>query len=106
MSTGVVALVAAGAPLRDVAASFEEEGVPLLVEEEAGEPEALARRAAARSPLGLGVGADGTQLVLVLAAAPGVPYLRSPAADARAFGRAAARVAARRPIGRLDVSWS
>ncbi|HEY7197042.1 MAG TPA: glycerol dehydratase reactivase beta/small subunit family protein [Gaiellaceae bacterium] len=100
MSSLVVALLADGPEAAGLAAGFEEEGVPLTIERagEDGSPEALARIAAKRSPLGLGIGGDGERLALVLAAAPGRPYLEAPVADARRFGQAAARVAARRPL--------
>jgi len=94
----VVALLADGAPASALAAGFEEEGVPLSVQREPGEASALAREAAGQAALGLGIGGDETRLVLVLAAAPGRPYLEAPATRARPFGQAAARVAARRPL--------
>ena len=93
----VVALLADGAPAAGLAAGFEEEAVPLSCERADGTPIALARRAAARSALGLGIGGDGEYLVLVLAGAHGRPYLEAPSAGARAFAHAAARLAARRP---------
>ena len=93
----VVALLTEGAPAAALDAGFEEEGVPLSCEPADGTPAALARRAAAQSALGLGIGGDGESLALVLAGASGRPYLEAPAAGARAFGHAAARVAARRP---------
>lgn len=58
----------------------------------------LAREAARRSALGLGIGGNAEWLVLVLSASPGRPYLEFAVAQARAFGHAAARVAARRPL--------
>jgi hypothetical protein len=100
MSAGVVALLHGDGLTRELAAGFEEEGVPLTVEARWGEAFALAREAARRSPLGLGVGADSDGLVLVLAAAPGSPYLSARAAEARGFGHAAARLAAGRPLAR------
>lgn len=81
-----------------VAAGFEEEGVPVTVLEAEGPPEALARQAAARALLGIGIGGDGERLALVLAGAPGRTYLQAPASSARAFGHNAARIAARRPL--------
>jgi hypothetical protein len=81
-----------------LAAGFEEESVPVRFEQAQGDAVSLARNAARASPLGLGVGADRERLVLVLAAAPGRPYLDAPATATRAFGQAAARVAARRPL--------
>lgn len=73
--------------------------MPLAVEP-AGREDALtlAREAARRSVLGLGIGGDAERLVLVLAASPGRPYLELAVSQARAFGHAAARVAARRPL--------
>ena len=82
-----------------LAAGFEEEGVPLVVEYREGEAKALAREAAGRSPLGLGIGSDARALVLVLATWPGRPYLSGEPSEARAFGRAAARLAVGRPLG-------
>lgn len=94
----VVALLAGAAPAPALAAGFEEEGVPLSLEEGDGEPEALAREAARRAALGIGIGGDERRLVLVLAAASARPYLEAPADRARSFAQAAARVAARRPL--------
>ena len=94
----VVALLTKGAPAAALAAGFEEEGVPISCEWVEGAPAVLAQRAAARSALGLGIGGDRERLALVLAGAPGRPYLESPAAGARAFAHAAARLAARRPL--------
>jgi hypothetical protein len=94
----VVALLADGAPASLLAAGFEEEGVPLSVRHQPGEAGALAREAAGQATLGLGIGGDEARLVLVLAAAPGRPYLEAPAEQGRSFAQAAARVAARRPI--------
>lgn len=81
-----------------LAAGFEEEGVPLTVLAATGSPEALAREAAKRALLGIGIGGDGERLALVLAGAPARPYLEAPAAAARAFGHDGARVVARRPL--------
>jgi hypothetical protein len=94
----VLALLAVAAPSEALAAGFEEEGVPLTVEAAEGAPEALAREAARRAILGIGVGGDRERLVLVLAAGPARPYLEAPVAEARAFGHDAARIAARRPL--------
>jgi hypothetical protein len=98
VTSAVVALLADDGPTRRLAAGFEEEGVPLDLGPSSGEAFALAREAARRSHLGLGVGGDAVRLVLVLTAAPATAYLEAPAADARRFGHAAARVAARRPV--------
>jgi hypothetical protein len=95
----VLALVSEEAPRAALAAGFEEEGVPLSIEAGEGAREVLAREAARRAALGLGIGADEERLVLVLAAAPTRAYLSAPAADARSFAQDAARVAARRPLG-------
>jgi hypothetical protein len=94
----IVALLAAPDVEPALAAGFEEEGVPLRCEHAGGEALELARDAARRSPLGLGIGADAERIVLVLAAASGSPYLEASSEDARAFGQAAARVAAHRPL--------
>ena len=99
MTAAVVAFLADGALKRDLAAGFEEEGVPLRCEPASGDAEALARAAAREAELGLGVGGDASRLVLVLAAAPGRPYLSAPPGSARAFAQAAARVVARRAVG-------
>ncbi len=102
MTVGVLALLDCDGPARGLAAGFEEEGVPLTVERRSGEAFALAREAARLSPIGLGVGADAARLVLVLAAAPGRPYLTETPGQARAFGHAAARLAAGRPLARRE----
>jgi hypothetical protein len=95
----VLGLVSETAPVSALAAGFEEEGVPLTLEVvEEGDPVALAREAARAAALGLGIGADGKRVVLVLAAATGRPYLQASADGARDFAQAAARVAARRPL--------
>jgi hypothetical protein len=94
----VVALLADGAPASALTAGFEEEGVPLSVRREQGDAGALARDAAGQAALGLGIGGDESRLVLVLAAAPGRPYLDAPATQERSFAHAVARVAARRPL--------
>jgi hypothetical protein len=94
----IVALLAGPGAEPGLAAAFEEEGVPLACEQAAGDALPLAREAARRSPLGLGIGGDAERLVLVLAASPARSYLEARAAEARAFGHAAARVAARRPL--------
>jgi hypothetical protein len=62
-----------------------------------GSPQALAREAARRGALGLGLGGNHDRLVIVLAAFPG-PYLEAAATEARAIGHDAARIAARRPL--------
>jgi hypothetical protein len=98
VSAQVVARLSAPAPARDLAAGFEEEGVPLVVEHAAGEALELARVAARRSRSGVGVGGDESRLVVVLAAAPGCPYLEAGSGSARALGAAAARLIARRPL--------
>ena len=63
-----------------------------------GSPQALAREAARRGALGLGLGGNHDRLVVVLAAFPGRPYLEAAATEARAIGHDAARIAARRPL--------
>jgi hypothetical protein len=94
----VLALVSDCAVGKVLAAGFEEEGVPLTVLAGRGAPPALARTAAGRALLGIGIGADSERLALVLAGAPARPYLECPAAAARSFGHDAARIAARRPL--------
>jgi hypothetical protein len=98
VTVGVVALLADTAVHAALTAGFEEEGVPLDAERTAGEARVLAREAARRSPLGLGIGVDAQRLVLVLAAAPGQSYLEAPPEQARAFAQAAARIASHRPL--------
>ena len=99
MSTvAVVALLGHPAWAAPLAAGFEEEGVPLVVESAEGDALELARAAARRSLLGLGIGGDLDRLALVLAASSARAYLESPPADARSLGHAAARIAARRPL--------
>ena len=78
--------------LRLVAASFEEEGVPLRVIEPCS-----ARDAALRSPLGIGLARHAGALAIALATGPDEPYVIGD--DARCMGRIAARLAARRPLG-------
>jgi len=107
----VLALISDARTAAAVAAGFEEEGVPLAVTTAgvgedgvpAAPPEALAREAARRALLGIGIGGNHERLVLALAGSVGRPYLHAPAAAAREFGRDAARVAARRPLA--DTSY-
>jgi hypothetical protein len=94
----VLALMSDASPCAALAAGFEEEGVPLTIEIAEGTPQTLARQAAKQASLGLGLGGDADRLVLVLAAAPGRPYLEGSAREARSFAQNAARVAARRPL--------
>lgn len=82
------------AVVRLVRAAFEEEAVPLVV---VGAADGTA--AAARSPLGIGIGQRAGRIELVLAAAADAPYLVGD--DARTMGRIAARLAVRRPLGEL-----
>jgi hypothetical protein len=96
--TATVVARGGDAVVRELAAGFEEEGVPLAVETATGPALALAREAARRSSSGIGIGASGGELVAVLAAAPARPYLAAPESDARCFGHAVARIVARRPI--------
>ena len=96
----VLALLSESAPRAEIAAGFEEEGVPLAVEPASGAPDALAQEAARRAVLGVGVGGDGDRLVLALAGGPARPYLVAPASEARSFGHDAARIVARRPLRR------
>ena len=94
----VLALVSDDATGAALAAGFEEEGVPISVVHAHGSPEALAREAARDAILGIGIGADGSRLALVLTGLGARPYLEGEAAAARAFGRDAARIVARRPL--------
>lgn len=94
----VLALVSDPATGAALAAGFEEEGVPVTVVVAEGAPGALAREAARRALLGIGIGGDGNRLALVLAGGPARPYLEVPSAAARSLGRDAARIAARRPL--------
>ncbi len=99
----VLALVAGDVPGDAIAAlraGFEEEGVPLAVERAEGSAQELARAAAARAVLGLGLGVDAARACAVLAAAPAAAYLDAPLAAARALAQDAARVAGRRPLRR------
>ena len=89
---------------REMAAAFEEEGVPLITEPATGTAYELAERAAALSSLGHGIGVDSDALVLALAVRPRLPYLELPTRDARAFGHAVARLVAGRPIQLSDPS--
>ena len=100
----LLALLTEGAPLAELATGFEEEGVPLEVEVAEGAPEAMARKAARRASLGLGIGGDHDRLVVVLAAFPGRPYLEARASEARALGHDAARIAARRPLRNFEAA--
>jgi hypothetical protein len=95
----VLALVSDPATGTALAEGFEEEGVPVTVVAAEGTPAALARQAANRAVLGIGIGGDADRLALVLAGGPARPYLEAPAAVARSFGQDAARIAARRPLG-------
>ena len=94
----VLALLTKTAPGLALAAGFEEEGVPVEVVVTEGSPEALARQAARRAALGVGIGGDHERLVLVLAAFSGRSYLEATASEARTMGHDAARIAARRPL--------
>ena len=98
MTAPVVALIDDPVTARHVAAGFEEEGVPLGIEQRSGRPLELAREAARGSTLGLGIGGAAGCLVAVLAAAPGRAYLEAHAGDARRFGHEVARIVARRPL--------
>jgi hypothetical protein len=98
MTVAVVALLRDAVAARELAAGFEEEGVPLSIESRSGDALSLAREAARISALGLGIGGSSTQLLVVLAAVSGRPYLEGSPSEARAFGHAAARLAAGRPL--------
>ena len=93
-------LVADAATAAAIAASFEEEGVPLQVGVRSGSALALGREAARDAPAGIGVGGDRDRLVVVLAAAPGAAYITVDPGAGRLVGTAAARLAARRPLPR------
>ncbi|MGI9186710.1 MAG: hypothetical protein ACR2J9_04195 [Gaiellales bacterium] len=80
------------AMIRDVAAAFEEEGVPLRVIEPTSP-----RAAALQSPLGIGIAPHDGLLAIALSTGPDLPYLIGD--DPRRMGRYAARLAARRPLG-------
>ena len=96
MSAPAVVLASADAELiRLVAAAFEEEAVPLQI---LAEP-ISARAAAVRSPLGIGLAVEGAELVVALSTGTDDAYLHGPVGDARLLGRAAARLAVRRPLG-------
>ena len=83
----VLALLTAAVPgLLLRRGGFEEEGVPLAVVVTEGSPETLARKAARRATLGLGIGGDHDRLVLVLAAFSGRPYLEAMASEVRTMG--------------------
>lgn len=99
----VVALLADVATEAALAAGFEEEGVPLRSSPAEGDALGLARAAARDAPLGLGIGGDAQRLALVLAAAPGRPYVEAPPERARAFAQQAARITARRPLIRSPL---
>jgi hypothetical protein len=103
VSASVHVLLSGRAHDRELAAGFEEEGVPAAIEAGDGDALSLARAAARASELGLGVGADRERIVLVLAAAPARPYLEAEAAAARTFGQAVARVASRRPLSPIPT---
>jgi Dehydratase medium subunit len=103
----VLALVAADVPEHAVGAlraGFEEEGVPLVVESGQGSGQELARAAAARALLGIGVGLDPLGACAVLTAAPAHAYLQAAPEGVRAFAQDAARVAGRRPL-RRPATW-
>jgi len=91
----LVSCAAIGAALEE---GFEEEGVPVTVMAAQGAPDTLAREAAKRAQLGIGIGGDRDRLALVLIGGPSRPYLEAPAAAARSFGRNAARIVSRRPL--------
>jgi hypothetical protein len=98
----VVASAAAGAVEDAVLAGIEEEGVPYVVERTpVGAAVELARWAALRSPLGVGVGIDaGDVCVQPEKVADVVPELVSAAdvATARVLGHNAARICVGLPL--------
>ncbi|BBY30435.1 glycerol dehydratase reactivase beta/small subunit family protein [Mycolicibacterium sediminis] len=105
----VVASVAAG-PIEDaVLAGIEEEGVPFVVDRDVDRAEgadaaALARVAALRSPLGVGVGIDAAQGICVQpekVADPMADLMSPPGAGAetaRVLGHDAARICVGLPL--------
>jgi hypothetical protein len=94
----VLALLSDAAAAAALAAGFEEEGVPVTVIAADGTPLELARNAARRAVLGIGIGGDRERLALVLSGAPARSYLEVPITEARSFGHNAARITARRPL--------
>jgi hypothetical protein len=102
----VLALVAPDVPegpLAALRAGFEEESVPLAIERAEGTGNQLARAAATRALLGIGLGIDARGACLVLAAAPAGPYLEAPLTGVRAFAQDCARIAGRRPLRRPAI---
>ena len=95
---------AAAAVLREVRAGAEEEGVPTILEESAGDAGALAHAAALASRLEVGVGIDAAGGVAVHHATlpPETPALTVPAGAGalqwRRAGAAAARLVTGLPI--------
>lgn len=94
----VLALLSDPAPARELGAGFEEEGVPIRIEHVVGCARDLARMAARRSQLGIGIGGDADTLVVALGAGGESPYVEARAGSARGLGHTAARIAARRPL--------
>jgi hypothetical protein len=92
------------AALAALRAGFEEEGVPLAVEPAEGGAQELARAAAARAVLALGVGVDAGEARAVLAAAPSTAYLEAPLAGLRGLAQDAARIAGRRAVRRRPAT--
>ena len=93
MTPPAVVLASADAVvIRAVSASFEEEGVPLIVV-----APCTYREAAIRSPLGIGLAHGDGQLLVGLSTGPDAPYVIGD--DPRRMGCIAARLAARRPLG-------
>lgn len=81
----------------------EEEGVPVAIVQEPGSATNLARLAASRSPLFIGLGLDqaGTIVLVEHRAADRAPLLHvstASTANARLLGVAAGRIARRRPL--------
>lgn len=101
----IVVLTAGGAVEREVLAGIEEEGVPysVLTTDSDATASDLARQAALRSPLRVGVGIDGRGDVCVHhdQLADPLPELSSGAADAelaRLLGHNAARIVVGLPL--------
>ena len=103
----VLALVAADVPeaaLGALRAGCEEEGVPLAVRAgRRARATALARAAAPRALLGIGLGVDAAGACAVLAAAPARAYLEAPPGACARFAQDAARIAGRRPLRRPAI---
>lgn len=105
----VLAAAPAGAAVREVCAGIEEEGVPHLVLAGDGDAVELARSAARRSPLDVGVGVDAGGRVCAhhdKLAAPLPALIVEPDAAAgvvRTLGHNAARIVVGLPLKPLEA---